>query len=202
MDVFRSVYTLADSKIQQSSNLDTTVDSLGQIWLLLSSYDDKLFSVARYNPTTLAWETTELPEHWKGELQKSYEQLEVDALGRMWLLGRAEERFNESFIAVVQPSWGGLSKDLVTYTHNNSAVDELFFTIQMGNDGRIWMKESARFMNGNAEKLPRPLPDWYSKLGFQFGMLIVYILALLAQFIMVIPKNKMKKHAKPPQPSA
>ncbi|MCB9135295.1 MAG: hypothetical protein H6636_07700 [Anaerolineales bacterium] len=186
--------------VSNLKNLDTAVDSSGQIWLLLSSYDNKIFSVARYNPTTLVWERTELPEYWKGKRQKSYEQIEVDALGRIWLLGKTQERFYEWFITVVQPAWGGLSKDLVTYTHDNSAVDELFFTIQMGHDGKVWMKENARFMNGNAEKLPRPLPDWYSKLGFYFGIVIVYALASVTQFIIVVPKNKIKKHPQSSQP--
>jgi hypothetical protein len=87
-----------------------------------------------------------------------YEHLEVDQYGRLWLSGG-----HDSTVAVLNPIWGSVAEELVSYSEDNSSYSGDDNKFRLFQNGEIWSADRRLvWIDSDLKVLPRPLPVWIS----------------------------------------
>ena len=168
------------------------LDEKDSLWVLFSCREE--WFVEKINPTS-ELQITQLQSPQKGvDEWERYENLFIDAHGRMWVNGSYPE-----FIAVVMPVWKGDATEIVRYTEDNSNYQGTrLHPHLMSSDGRIWtFDRKITTMDTNLETLPAPLPDWLANLDWNLIRLYIllaqfpfYIYLFILSFVLLRPRKQ------------
>jgi hypothetical protein len=160
-----TIYTLRDGKLQEQRYLVVYKEELPWIKDFALADDGSLYVLADDTVEKITLDgkqtSTQLPaisvdDRWGG----SYNSLEVDAHGRLWLTWYTDA------IGVFQPEWNGIARQVVMYDkYNSNYQPNLDVNPFRTRDGRIWAaREHLVWIDSNATQLPSPLPDWLAQM--------------------------------------
>jgi len=193
----------------QSSNIyvnDIAVSSDGQIWIVLTDWI-RGKHIGKFDPREGSWKWLEI-EHTKiADREFEYEQIAIDALGRVWLSAvQLRPKIKTGLVVngeqdnlVYTPEYNTIgvyneTRDdkLVEVRHyttaNSSLENNRMSRVLLGPDGRIWTWDrQLAWMDSQKRDLPLPLPEWIVFITNQEILLpiMVFILILLVSLIIL-----------------
>ena len=183
---------------------DVTVDSKGQIWVVLQDWIDGK-PVGKFDPKGKIWTWLDMEQPVPNIKYIEYGHIAVDNFGRVWLSatqygmkGNIFSPIAQNFdaIGVYEESPDGKLVDIRQYTTRNSSLKTSRVSkITIGPDGKIWTwSKQLVWMDGTLQELPQPLPDWFVSL-VNPKVMIVFSYLLLAVLIVIQVRNRRRKTA-------
>lgn len=161
-----------------------TIDNAGQIWGV--NNNDGHPVIGRFDVLTGSWMWSQIPNDCE-LCSKSYSEMVVDNLGRVWLSGsygrknNLEDRYSVyqgSGLDVLKPQWEGTAEQLVRYTDKNSNYQVGIGNtgIRLSQDGHIWVaRDRLVWIDSTQPDLPGVMPDWFVTVTNPGKLLIAYI---------------------------
>jgi hypothetical protein len=178
---------------------DSTLDSKGQIWILLmTGIAEK--TIGKYDPAdnSWTWYATPFPASSGGNYE--FTNILLDARGRLWLTERFfGPKAGADKLAVFEEDPAGAWKEIRRYTEDNSGFQSMAIAYNpQAPGGRIWTwGRQVYWIHGDADELPSPLPEWLAFLNGSEGgvwtMGFILALILLILVLQSVSRNVSKK---------
>lgn len=148
---------------------DFAFDNSGQIWVITKKSGQ--FIMGWFNPSINLWEWSRI-ENDCNLCTRSYDDIVIDNLGRVWLAGEYGHIDNvddqwgildDRNMDVFLPHFGGVAEQITRFTNKNSNYQFGFGSndLRLSADGYIWSAHDRVVrIDANQKELPQPLPDW------------------------------------------
>jgi hypothetical protein len=177
--------------------LDFCQDFQGNIWATTLNLANGQARLGYYDIQDAVWAWNDLNLEKRVGDQIIFQDLAVDAKGRVWLLGIRKNKDEKDSLSrfVLVGNWTeGSFVPIVEYTENNSNLDIIDYFIVTNN--KIWTTfGSLYWIDTNVDDLPSPMPDWVVWLkDFHDDYFGQYLLMAVGSFFLLIVAFFMEKY--------